>query len=344
MSRVTASRVALRERAVVEADDAIVALAAAPDGATLAVQAATGDALMVAAPDGTVTARAAGHAGGTQSIAWRPDGAGLVTAGQDGIVRGVGLDGGQVFETRLGPSWVERVAWSPAGDVLAAAAGRRLHLLDTAGAVRASGPDEASTITDLAWHPRGGRVALAAYGGIVVRRAEDGEVARRFAWKGSALRLAWSADGRFLVTGDQDATVHVCFADGARDLQMWGFQRKVLELAWDRSGRWLATGGGDTPTVWDAGGRDGPEGRRPIQLAGHDAPVRALAWAPDGARLASCGDDGLVLLWAPRAKRRPLGSMALGVPLTALAWGNGGAWLAVGGADGLVRVLDVRAR
>jgi WD40 repeat protein len=66
---------------------------------------------------------------------------------------------------------------------------------------------------------------------------------RRFEWKGSILRLAWSPNGRFVATGDQDSTVHFWFEEDRRDLQMSGYPTKVREL-WNAASRYLATGGG----------------------------------------------------------------------------------------------------
>ncbi len=110
----------------------------------------------------------------------------------------------------------------------------------------------------------------------------------RFAWKGSILTLAWSPDGRYLVHGDQDATVHFWVLASGKDYQMWGYPTKVRELAWDHTSRYLATGGGPVVVVWDYAGK-GPQSSKPLMLEAHEDFLSALAFQHTGPLLASGG-------------------------------------------------------
>jgi WD40 repeat protein len=98
-------------------------------------------------------------------------------------------------------------------------------------------PDHASTVTDLVWRPCGLELTSSAYGGVRLWSPGGNEPVREFAWKGSVLRLAWSPDGKYLATGDQDSTVHFWIAAIGQDLHMFGYPMKARELAWDVASR-----------------------------------------------------------------------------------------------------------
>ncbi len=158
---------------------------------------------------------------------------------------------------------------------------------------------------------------------------------RSLEWKGSALALSWSPDGRHIAVGDQDGTVHFRTLGLERDLQMSGYPTKVRELAWDPGSRWLATGGSPVVTVWDTSGR-GPEGSRPLQLEGHDGFLGALAWQRQRPCLASGCRGGRVTIWNPTDSCRPVSSLEMGAAIRTLAWSPDDRMLAIGAGDGSV--------
>ncbi|NJR72193.1 MAG: hypothetical protein HC782_03825 [Gammaproteobacteria bacterium] len=168
------------------------------------------------------------------------------------------------------------------------------------------------------------------------------EAKRHFPWKGASLKLAWSPDGHYVASGDQDSTVHFWYSKSGEDLQMWGYPTKVRELAWDRTSRYLATGGGPIVTVWDCSGK-GPEGTTPLQLNAHREFLSALAFQQGGALLASADNDGQIVLWAPGKARNPLAQMSYGAAATQIAWSPDDRYLAAGSAEGVVEVFSVTA-
>jgi WD40 repeat protein len=158
-------------------------------------------------------------------------------------------------------------------------------------------------------------------------------------WKGSTLVVAWSPDGRYIATGDQDATVHFWVVKSGEDLQMWGYPTKVRELSWDGASRYLATGGGPAVTVWDCSGK-GPAGTTPLSLEAHEDYVSALAFQGAGPLLASGGEDGIVALWRPGASKMPRALENLGAAVSGLAWSPDDRAVAAGGEDGGVAALE----
>lgn len=317
-----------------------------PDGTKLAAGLGDGPVVIIA-PGGSPDAISVleGHDGGTTSVAWRPRDADLVASGGlDGAIRVWSASGAHAARVHeVSPiDWVQRVAWRPDGAVLAGIAGRALVVLDDDGIAHRF-DDHESTLTDMAWHPRGRAIAVSHYGGLTSwsPRHADG-TPRRFRWKGSSLRLAWSPDGRHVATGDQDSTVHFWIMKSGKDLQMWGYPRKVQELSWDSVGRHLATGGGPEVIVWDCSGA-GPAGTEPVVLDVDGTPLVDVAFAPAGRAMAAVTDGGTLAVWDMRDPNAGGVEVDLPAAATALAWSPDGRRLAVGDAGGGVSVADIAA-
>jgi WD40 repeat protein len=341
----------------------VIALAWSAGGAPLLAAAAVGGPITVLSRDGAVRASLPGHGFGTAALAWHPALPLLASAGQDGQVRvwecpthdpaadGCATSGGERLTLPGGAAWVERVAWRPDGALLASAAGRKLRVWAADGALIREWSDFPSTIADLAWlapaflPPGVGNgepvLVAAAYGGLSLWLPDRDAPLARFEWKGSSLALAASPDGRYLATGDQDASAHFWMVESGEDLQMFGYPTKVRELSWDASSRFLATGGGPAVTVWDCGGA-GPEGARPRVLDWHTNYVSAVAFQRRGPLLASGGLDFQLALWrVGRSSKRPLATAAMSESVTQLAWSPDDACLAAGDAGGGVQVFGV---
>ncbi len=321
-----------------------VAIDWSPDGSRIAVALGEG-AVAVADVEAVTTAILSGHPSGATSVAWSPRDPDLIaTGGLDGVVRTWSADRVAPVNALLmsDTAWVQRVAWRPDGHMLAAIAGTALVVLEGGGGeARHRFDDHDSTLTDLSWHPRGRTIAVSHYGGITTwsPRHPDGGP-RRFAWKGSSLRLAWSPDGRYVATGDQDSTVHFWIMKNGKDLQMWGYPRKVQELSWDSVGRHLATGGGPDVIIWDCGGT-GPAGTEPTVFEVDDTPLAVLAFAPVGRMLAAATDGGTLALWDTADATGDGQIVDLLGAATSMAWSPDGSRVAVGDATGGVTVARV---
>ncbi|HEX3729450.1 MAG TPA: WD40 repeat domain-containing protein [Opitutaceae bacterium] len=317
-------------------DDYAIDLAWSPDGALLAAASAAGPIVLFAAADGARRHELPGHENGANALAWSPEGAArLASGGQDGAVKfWDGATGQHTATAALGAGWVEHLAWGPA---VAAACGRKLALLGPDGALRHTLPDAPKTFTALAWRPSAPLLAAAYFGGVRLIEAGTGALKKELPYNNGIQALTWSPEGRWLVSGNQDPSVHLWVPDEDLELQMSGYETKVKHLAFDRSGRWLATGGGRDACVWDCAGA-GPEGRAPAMFP-HDAPVSALAFQHRHGLLATAAADGTVMLWSPD-RRQPLrATVKMTQPPTKLAWSQDDGQLALGSAQGAVYVL-----
>ncbi len=326
-------------------DDYAIDLAWSPDGGTLAAASAAGPVSLFAAGNGARLHTLPGHDNGTNCLAWSPTGGALATGGQDGAVKFWDIAAGQHTATApLGNAWVEHVAWRPqksSAPLLAASAGRKLVFLKPDGALAHTFKDAAKTITALAWDPAGGCVAAACYGGVTLWDADDFLAQKEFPYANGIHALVWSPDSRWLVSGNQDPSVHLWIPEKDIELHMSGYEGKVKFLCFDQTSRWLATSGGRDGCVWDCSG-DGPEGREPVMLP-HDAPICAVKFQNTHGVLATGSADGVVQLWSVDRAKPLRATVKMPVAATQLAWSPDDALLAIGSEKGAVYVLKCEA-
>jgi WD40 repeat protein len=289
----------------------------------------------------------------------------LATGGQDGAVKFWDAANGQhTASASLGKAWVEHLAWRPiqrpeAGDQkledqknlpdlrllasgsLIAAAGKELRALAPDGAAIHSFKPAPKTISALAWQPQGGGVAVAYFGGVCLWDADDFIAQKEFAYANGIHALVWSPDGQWLVSGNQDPSVHLWLPEQDQEFHMSGYEGKVKHLAFDHTSRWLATSGGRDACIWDCSGA-GPEGRAPLMLP-HDEPVCALAFQHNHGLLATASQDGGLQLWSPERKQPLRATVRMPAAATKLAWSPDDQFLAVGAENGAVFVLKCEA-
>jgi WD40 repeat protein len=281
------------------------------------------------------------HEGGALAVAFSPDGKTLATAGADGHVHLHDTSSlGRAASVRVGVDWASCLAWAPDGASLAAASGKRVTFLSRAGGVVATTEHHASTVTSIAWGPEGRQLLSTCYGGVHFLVPYKPAPLRTLPWKGSILVAALSPDGRWIATGNQDASVHVWNIASGADLEMSGYPTKVTAIAWAEGGPILATGGGNSITIWNFAGK-GPAGSRPVDLTGHRKRVTGLAFAAKGDRLFSVGDDGVFHVAERKPKWRSAFAEATESPLSSLAATTDGRLCAAAGAGG--RVVAWRA-
>ncbi len=359
-------------------DDYAIDLAWSPDGSRLAAASAAGPISIFAATNGAKQHELPGHEHGTNCLAWQPIGSqpstlnsplsALATGGQDGAVKFWDTAAGQhTATTKLGSAWVEHLVWAAKPEMrrvkseirssdptevltsafelrtslLFASAGRTLAALRPDATIAHTFKPAPKTITALAAQPAGGCVACAYFGGVVLWDTDDFIAQKELTYGNGIQALVWSPDNKWLVSGNQDPSVHLWIPEQDIELHMSGYETKVKHLSYDQTSRWLATSGGRDACIWDCSGT-GPEGREPAMLP-HDAPVCAVAFQNAHGLLATAAQDGTVQLWSPERAKPLRATVKMPAAPTKLAWSPDDRQLAIGSEKGVVYVLKCDA-
>jgi WD40 repeat protein len=285
------------------------------------------------------------HNGAIHAVCWSPQGAGLASAGADGVVQVWDADTRASAALAGHPARRAAVDWSPDGATLAVAGfgDRTLRLWDAGTRqFRPLAGREGLLDPVVAWSPAGKLLAAAAADGVLqVWEYPDGP------WR-SSLRgpdgqihsLAWPPGGKTLAAARADGSVRLWDSiTGKERVFLEGRPGGAYAVSWSSDGETLACGTGRGVEVWDLGGN------KPLreldQLTG---PVHALAWSPDGRALAAADGfgGGQVQFWkaGPWDLERSPGGHERGV--FAVAWSGDSGALASGGADAKVRLWDGR--
>jgi len=310
----------------------VVAACFAGDRAVFALGEET---LLFVAPDGAEQ-RVAVHAGGILGVA--SDGARILTGGDDGKVVATGADGkSETLATDAKHRWIDRVALGP--DAIAWSAGKQAFVRSARGETKSL--DLPSSAGGLAFSPKGLRLAVAHYGGVTLWFPNAQATPEKFTWKGSHLDVMFSADGRFLVTAMQEATLHGWRLADAKDMRMSGYSAKVRSMAWTAGGKWLATSGSEQLILWPFASKEGPMGKQPRMLVPHEKRAVAVACHPRQEIVAVGFEDGLVMLARIEDGAEILARKPGGAAISALALSADGSTLAFGSEDGEAGIVDL---
>ena len=312
-------------------------------GAFIVEAAFLGETPVVALGDGTVRRFVAGepvaaavHAGAILSTAVTADGR-LLTGGDDGLVARVDTDGNVERLAERPKKWVDHVAAGP-GNAIALAVGRQAWVL-VGGKERLF--DHPRAVGGLAFAPKGLRLAVAHYDGVTLWWAGTESAPVSLRWKGAHLGVAFSPDGRYVVTYMQENALHGWRLEDGKDMRMTGYPAKSKSLSWSPKGRFLASSGANAAILWPFHFKDGPMGKPPLQLGAREVLVTRVACHPKEELVAVGYQDGMILAVrfadAEEALLRRPGES----PVSAMTWDRTGGRLAFGCEDGTAGVVSL---
>lgn len=237
-----------------------------------------------------------GHAGPVWYAAFSPDGARVLTGGQDAIVHIWDPATGREL-TALGDHAPPVIAaWSPSGEIATADAAGVIRLWTGDGRLRTAITGDRSAASAIAFTKDGARFAVArADGGVAIGDTRAGVL--RAAWQAdprNVYALALDAAGARVVTAGESGTAVVWSADGRELARLEGHTGPVWQVVFDPAEERVITASLDrTARVWDA--RSG----KPIhRLVGHEDRVKSVAIDPRGRWIATASADTTVRIWS----------------------------------------------
>lgn len=249
--------------------------------------------------------------GGTSSIrasAFSPDGRWLATGSEDNGVRLWDAETGKAHGGALEhDASVVGVAFVHGEPLFASLTSTGwLRFWRTEDAAPLAPPTRANEVASaLAFSPTGPRFAVVSIDRLQVYsdRGQD-----RPSWENTGqgilfMSVAFSPDGRRIVTSGEEDKVRVWDAETGAELRMIPIGGPVASVVFSPDGKRLVTVGGDldetpqlrnVPSVWDA-----ETGARVFATEGHTQVGRSAAFSADGKWLATASLDGTVRLWHP---------------------------------------------
>ena len=282
------------------------------------------------------------HDGAVLSACLPVAGEGILTGGDDGRVV-LSTAAGATELAKVPGRWIEAVAASSDSKLIAFAAGRELHVRDPADAAFARVFAHEKSVSDLAFDPKGRRLAVATYGGVwlwYARIADQKPVILK--WAGSHVTLAWSPDGKFLVSAMQENQLHGWRVADEKNMRMGGYPSKVKSLAFLSKGSLMATSGANGAVCWPFAGATGPMGKQAAEIGWDESALTTrIAAAPDKTWLAAGLDDGRVWAADVTGERLVPIKSEKGSPITALALSPDARRVAWGDEDGQAGVAEV---
>ncbi len=185
-----------------------------------------------------------------------------------------------------------------------------------------------------------GRYAATGAEDVVLWDAVTGTRLVRFEHSAIVWSVAFSPDGRWLVSAHGDGSILLWSVEERERVANFNEHGgAVRNVAFSNNGRWVASASEDQSIIlWDL-----QRGEKAAVLNGHTTRVTAVAFGPDDSWLASCDQDGVIIFWdlkqrTPRLKfKHHFPGMGIS-PSYCLAISPDGRWVAA--SQGVYRSAD----
>jgi WD40 repeat protein len=198
-----------------------------------------------------------------------------------------------------------------------------------------------SSVTTVAWHPAGTRLATADRQGTAhIWDTRTGfAVGAMMRHYGVVSSVGWSSDGTRLATASDDRTARVWDAStGAAVTAPLRHDAAVTVVRWSGEGTRVATASDDhSARIWNA--RTGEPVTAPLR---HDGIVYSVGWSADSARVATASLDGTARIWDARRGHAVGGPLRHRAAVMAVEWSADGNHVATASRDGTAQIWDAR--
>ena len=293
-----------------------------PDGTRIVTASQDNTARVWDAVSGHNLAVLEGHTGWVAWVAFSPDSTRIVTASNDGTARVWDAAAVRTLPTQIVLQgdfyfWVGSAAFSPDNKrIVTASADGTVRLWDAASgqnlaavSLKGLGPSTFATrvgaaflgvgsvgVASVAFSPDGKRIAT-AYQDDNVARVWDGALKHCLrllrGHTGKVNSVAFSRDGKYMVTASDDATARVWDAASGKSVRVLrGHENPVNSATFSPDGSRIVTASNDnTGRVWDMA-----SGRTLLVLQATDW-LQSAAFSPDGKRIVTASADHTAQVW-----------------------------------------------
>ena len=149
--------------------------------------------------------------------------------------------------------------------------------------------------------------------------------------------VAFSPDGKRVVTASRDNTAQIWEADTGKELhKLEGHRNWVFSVVFSIDGKKIATASFDrTARIWDA-----DSGKELQRLEGHESSVESVVFSPDSKSIATVSADKTARIWDAESGRELQKFEGHTHRIFAVAFSPDGKRLATGSEDRTVRIWD----
>ncbi|MCA8961924.1 MAG: PD40 domain-containing protein, partial [Planctomycetes bacterium] len=234
-------------------------------------------------------------------IAWSPCGRFIAAAESGGRTRIWHVESARELTTFDAHGML---AWDPTGRRLAVLGSSALTVWDVGerrcidSRVVDDSKPLAQSRSPIAWRPGHEELAFVSHSGSIARfDLSEGVLETPFVHEAEVTDLAWSPDGRRIVTACESGSLTVWELGRATPaLSLRGHTRWPVSVTWSPDGSRIASGGEDHAVrVWDAN-----DGTPLVEFGDHPSSIRVVRWSPDGSRIASSDASGRTRIWSAR--------------------------------------------
>lgn len=247
-----------------------------------------------------------GHTDSVISVNFSPDGSFIVSGSHDMTVRIWDTESGELV---AGPfdGHVDRVysaTFSRDGTRIVVGGESGIAVLDAESGSIAVGPLKDGCIRSAAISPDGKHIISTSFDVVKTWDIKSGVIVGEpfVGHKDMIWCVAYSCDGRFIVSGSSDRSVRVWDVKNRRPARepFLGHEDQVNSVVFSPDGKYVVSGSGDTTIrVWDV--ERGEVDYSP--LIGHAFRVISVAYSSDGTRVVSGSSDNTVRVWDVQSGR-----------------------------------------
>jgi WD40 repeat protein/tRNA A-37 threonylcarbamoyl transferase component Bud32 len=238
--------------------------------------------------------------------------------------------------------YVDAVAWSPDGSMIASASGDNTVQVWNAstGENLLIYRGHSNPVSAVVWSADGTQV-ISASDNVQVWDASSGNLI--FTYSGhsnNVYALARSPDGKRIASGGGDGTVQVWNAAQGNHYTTYNNNNNgntVYAVTWSPDGNSVACTSGNQVNVWNVS-----TGATYFTYNGHSnaQTVESVDWSPNGKRIASGADDKTVQVWDASTGSNPYTYLGHSGTVNSVEWSSDGSRILSGGDDSQVQIWN----